>query len=181
MYESFIDDVPLENQNLHMVESPIPEFSSHLLPTENNSSVSKSNKNFREKLPKDHYRLERSKDNLKFAAVLVLEEYDRKNAREFCFRRKKSNGNSTFRCSYCSKTFLEYEESENNMYWRDRKDNHVPDFNCPAIPLKVLIRKYSRLRNNLPISRGWWKKQSEKYGFQLSLRYDAAQKTRNQE
>lgn len=181
MYKLFLGDPPLEKQNLRTIEPPIPEFPNHPPPTEGNSSVSEFNKNFYEKLPKDRYRLEKSKDSRKFAAVLVLEEYDRKNAREFCFRRKKSNGNSIFRCSYCSKTFLEYDESEKNVYWRDRKDNHLPDFNCPAIPLKVLIRKYNRLKNNLPISRGWWKRQSEKYGFQLSLRYDAAQKARNQE
>ncbi|KAE9547856.1 hypothetical protein FO519_008931 [Halicephalobus sp. NKZ332] len=128
-------------------------------------------------VPTDRYRLEENKDRSKYAAVLVLEDNNPSQAKEFHYRYPTNNGDSTvFCCPYCYKNFLKYNKNEGKLYWLRDEENHGEGFKCLAYPVEVLMEKYDRPRRNCPSSNGWWKKMSKEHGFPMVKRYHSTLK-----
>ncbi|KAE9547590.1 hypothetical protein FO519_009197 [Halicephalobus sp. NKZ332] len=137
---------------------------------------------FQEEVPTDRYRLEENKDRSKYAAVLILEDNNPIQAKEFRNRYTTNNGDSmVFCCPYCYKNLLQYNKDEDKLYWLDNEENHKEGFTCLAYPLEVLMEKYDRPRRNCPCSNAWWKKMAEKHGFPVVKRYRSALKDMRKE
>jgi len=134
-------------------------------------SVSRAGSVFKDRIvhpqlvPIERYELKKKNNNSKFAGVIIFEDNDQGMAREFSFQKRKKDGLILFNCTYCNKTFLEYNEDTKELYWFHDEGDHDKDYDCRSVPRAVLDEKYEIIKDGKNLSTGWWEKQGKKFNF----------------